>query len=114
MWPKPHPNLPDPIIWPQPHYPGSGGTGGYQPWDITKLKEYLELLKEVKALEDSIGGCPCPEERNKANHIKILEDRIDELEAKLGKVKEIIIEKEGPKTVTIADGTTSNPPLKLT
>lgn len=50
-----------------------------KPWDLTKLREYRDLLKEVKELEDKLG-CPCVP--NKADYLKILQDRIAALEAK--------------------------------
>jgi hypothetical protein len=49
------------------------------PWDLQKLLDYKKLLEDIKALEDQVG-CPC--EPNKADHIKILKDRITELESK--------------------------------
>jgi len=116
-YPQPDPRLPPPAIWPQPQ--------PYQPWDVAKLKEYLELLKQIKALEDQIGGCPCPEERDKPDHIKILQDRVDELQGKIAKVKEAVADCPCGKTdckcggncqcqtTTISD-TTSNPPFKVT
>lgn len=47
------------------------------PWPLEKLQEYLELLKKIKQLEDTLG-CPC--EPNKADYIRMFEDRIAELE----------------------------------
>lgn len=58
---------------PQPYQPYMP----HIPWGIDKLKEYLEVLEKVKKLEEQIG-CPC--EPNKADYIKLLEDRIKELE----------------------------------
>jgi len=49
------------------------------PWPVEQLKEYLELLKQVKEMEDKIG-CPC--EPNKANYIELFEQRIAALEKK--------------------------------
>ncbi len=46
-------------------------------WDLTKLREYLDLLKRIKAMEDQLG-CPC--EPNKADYIGMFEQRIAELE----------------------------------
>lgn len=46
------------------------------PWPIEQLKEYLELLKQVKELEDKLG-CPC--EPNKANYIELFEQRIKQI-----------------------------------
>ena len=64
--PTPWPQIPKPIIPPP-----------YIPWPLEKLKEYYELLKRVKELEDQLG-CPC--EPNKVDYIKILEDKIKELQ----------------------------------
>lgn len=51
----------------------------WQPWDLARLKEYHDLLKAVKDMEDRLG-CPC--EPNKADYLKLIADRIAELEAK--------------------------------
>lgn len=51
------------------------------PWPVEKLKEYLDILKQVHEMEQKIG-CPC--EPNKADYIKILQDRIDALRAAAG------------------------------
>ena len=48
-------------------------------WPIEKLKEYLDLLRQVKELEDKLG-CPC--EPNKADYIQLLEKRLIELKRK--------------------------------
>lgn len=67
-------NPADPPYWPstvpQPQVPV------VQPWKIEQLKEYLELLKQIKAMEDKIG-CPC--EPNKADYIKLFEERIEHI-----------------------------------
>lgn len=75
-WPKPNPLVPEPV-WPKEPDKPVTPPPDWQPWKMDRLKEYLELLKQIKALEDQIG-CPC--EPNKADHIKILEERIAELE----------------------------------
>lgn len=49
------------------------------PWDLDKLRQYHDLLKRVKALEDALG-CPC--EPNKADYIGMFEKRIKALERK--------------------------------
>lgn len=49
------------------------------PWDIEKLQKYLGLLKQIKALEDSVG-CPCPEERDKPDYVAIFEQKIADME----------------------------------
>jgi hypothetical protein len=46
-------------------------------WPLDRLKEYRDLLKEIKALEDQLQ-CPC--EPNKANYIELFEQRIKQLE----------------------------------
>lgn len=65
-WP---PQIPQPVV-PMPAYD----------WSLEKLKEYYDLLKKVKELEDQLG-CPC--EPNKADYLKLIGDRIAELEKKL-------------------------------
>lgn len=47
------------------------------PWNLQELREYLELLKQIKALEDQIG-CEC--EPSKADHIGVIKKRIAALE----------------------------------
>jgi len=61
-----YPTVPQPVV-----------PGPITPWPLEQLKEYLEVLKEVKALEDKLG-CPCLP--NKADYIKMLKDKIAELE----------------------------------
>lgn len=53
-------------------------------WELQRLKDYLELLKQIKELEDKIG-CPC--EPNKADYLALFEKRIKMLEMKQGKTK---------------------------
>ena len=62
-----------------PHVPSPIGPGPYVDWDIQRLREYHDLLKAVKEMEDKLG-CPC--EPNKADYLKIIKERIDALEAK--------------------------------
>ncbi len=50
------------------------------PWSIEQLKEFQDLLKRVKDLEDKLG-CPC--EPNKANYIELFRQRIEQLEKKI-------------------------------
>lgn len=50
------------------------------PWSVDQLKEYLDLLERVKALEDQLG-CPC--EPNKADYIRLFKERIEALEKKV-------------------------------
>lgn len=68
------PQLPQSV--PMPVYPM---TPAYAPWPIEKLREYLKLLTDIKAMEDKLG-CPC--EPNKADYLKLLADRIKVLEEK--------------------------------
>lgn len=62
----PLPYVPAPVIPPEQ----------IKPWSLDKLREYRDLLKEVKELEDKLG-CPCVP--NKADYLKILQDRITAL-----------------------------------
>lgn len=71
-FPTTSPYVPMPITQPIVK-PQTGLTPG---WDFAKLKEYRDLLKEIKELEDKVG-CPC--EPNKANYIKMIEDKLEEL-----------------------------------
>jgi BMFP domain-containing protein YqiC len=65
--------IPEPIKEPLP----------YNPWPIELLKEYEELLKRIKALEDQLG-CEC-HEVEKPNYIKLVEERISQLEERATK-----------------------------
>lgn len=51
------------------------------PLELERLKEFNEILKRVKELEDKLG-CPCddPAQRGKPDYIKKIHDRLDELE----------------------------------
>lgn len=50
------------------------------PWPLKDLKEFEDLLRRIKALEDKIG-CPC--EPNKADYLDLLKRRIEDLEKKI-------------------------------
>lgn len=67
-----HPQIPAPV---NPFQP-------ITPWPIDRLKEFEDLLKRVKAIEDQLG-CPC--EPNKADYIALFRERIEKLEAELAK-----------------------------
>lgn len=63
---QPHPLLPKPVV-----------PGPFQDWPIARLREFEDLLRRVKAIEDQLG-CPC--EPAKADHIGIIRERITRLE----------------------------------
>jgi len=66
-----HPQIPPPINpLPQP------------PWSLERLREFEDLLRRVKELEDRLG-CPC--EPNKADYLGLLRERIEKLEAEAAK-----------------------------
>ena len=46
------------------------------PWDLQRLIEYRDLLREIKELEDKVG-CPC--EPNKADYLTLFDNRIKEM-----------------------------------
>lgn len=52
-------------------------------WSIEKLEKYLDILKQIRALEEQVG-CPC--EPNKADYIKLFMERIGELKKKMENV----------------------------
>lgn len=54
------------------------------PWNLERLREYHDMLKKVKELEDKLG-CPCVP--NKADYLKLLKQQIRKLEAKKPKRK---------------------------
>ena len=76
LWP---PQIPKPAI-PPTHI---------IPWDLDKLEKYLDILKQIKALEDQLG-CPC--EPNKADYIGLIEKRIELLKKELKGAKKKIKE----------------------
>ena len=57
---------------PQPVYP-MPPLGG---WPVEQLREYLELMRQVKEMEEKLG---CPSEPNKADYIKMFEERLAKL-----------------------------------
>ena len=63
--------------YPSPLIPLPVNPAPTPPWSLEKLKEYYGLLKMVRKLEEQVG-CPC--EPNKADYLKILEERIDNLD----------------------------------
>lgn len=66
--PKDYPYVPRPLV-PMPA----------NDWDLSKLREYLDLLKQIRDMEAQLG-CPC--EPNKADYIGMFEARIRDLEQK--------------------------------
>ena len=68
-------------VWPT-SVPVSIIPAPYAPWDLQKLREFEDLLRRVKELEDRLG-CPC--EPNKADYLGLLRQRIEELEKRAGK-----------------------------
>ena len=75
-WPPTH-NPPWPPSIPQPLQPAPQ----IIPWPVDRLKEFEDLLRRVKELEDK-PGCPC--EPNKADYLALLRERIEALEKKAG------------------------------
>ena len=75
--PKDHPSYP---YLPQPLNPGP-----IMPWNLQQLREYYELLKQVRDLEAQVG-CPC--EPNKADYVALFEERIKALEAEAERRKQ--------------------------
>lgn len=67
------PLIPQPIT-PVPNIPAFPLSAG---WSLEKLKEYRDLLKRVKEMEEQLG-CPC--EPNKADYLALFEERIKSLE----------------------------------
>lgn len=70
----------DPPWYPKPwerYLPVALPPAPINPWPLNKLRDYYDLLRRVKEMEDKIG-CPC--EPNKADYLKLFQDRIRELE----------------------------------
>lgn len=86
--PRP-PFIPNP--WP-PQIPAPIIVQPYQPWPLDRVKDLLDVLERLKALEDKLG-CPC--EPNKADYLTLLSERIAVLEAK---VKEQTNDTDNPPT----------------
>lgn len=84
VWPVLPPYVPAPTPPPAPGYIG---------WDLPRLKELHEVLEKIKRLEDALA-CPC--EASKADYIKLLRDRIAELEQALA--EEMIKREHDPST----------------
>jgi hypothetical protein len=88
-WPKKSPKNPW-VDYPGVDYPNPNDLlplpvspkSDIKPWDLDKLKEYLDLLQRIKNLEDQVG-CPC--EPNKADYLSLFKQRIEELEKKVEK-----------------------------
>jgi hypothetical protein len=70
-----HPNIPSPV------------TNTLNPfWGIDRLKEFQELLERIKKLEDKLG-CECVEPA-KPDYIKLVEQRIAQLEKRASEQKQ--------------------------
>ena len=73
-----HPNIPyppvNPVVTP--------------PWTVDRLRDFEELLKRVKALEDAMG-CECVEP-DKPDYIKLFEQRIEQLEKRSKEIKTVL------------------------
>jgi len=52
------------------------------PWPIDRLKEFEDMLRRIKELEDKLG-CPC--EPNKADYLTLFKQRIEALEKEVEK-----------------------------
>lgn len=75
----PWPNKPE-YPW-HPLIPAPLNPAPQPPWSLERLKEFEDLLRRVKELEDKLG-CPC--EPNKADYLGLLKKRIEGLEKKAG------------------------------
>lgn len=72
------PSQPIPYI-PQPLTPLPAT---WQPWSLDRLREFEDLLRRVKDIEDKLG-CPC--EPNKADYLTIFRERIERLEREVSR-----------------------------
>jgi hypothetical protein len=79
--PWPQPSTPTPL---QPWHPlipaPANPVQPVIPWSLEQLKEYRDLLLQIKELEDKLG-CPC--EPNKADYLELFKQRIEALEKKV-------------------------------
>lgn len=75
-----HPNIPQPL---QPNIlEAAGQIPSQNPgWSANRLKEFQKLLTRIKTLEDRLG-CEC-DEPEKPDYIKLVEQRIKQLEDKV-------------------------------
>jgi len=60
--------------YPSPYIPLPINPSPVIPWEYQKLKEYYDMLNNIKKLEDQLG-CPC--EPNKADYLKIISERLE-------------------------------------
>lgn len=75
-----HPPFPVPNSWPQRELiPQPLVQPIPQPWELQRLIEYRDLLKEIRDLEAKVG-CPC--EPNKADYIALFDQQIAEMKKK--------------------------------
>ncbi len=71
----------DPFVpWP-PTVPAPLPNTPVVPWSLEQLREFQDLLRRVKELEDKLG-CPC--EPNKADYLDLMRRRIEDLEKRAG------------------------------
>jgi len=69
IWPQQQDPLPPPLVYPRP-------------WTREQLVEFEDLLKRVKALEDKVDPCPCPD-ASKLDFLKAIKERLDAIDDKL-------------------------------
>lgn len=62
---------------PVPFVPVPVPTAPATPWPLEQLREYYDLLKRIKAMEDQLG-LHC--QQAKADYLKMFEERISKLE----------------------------------
>lgn len=80
---------------PNPWTPLPGGPIPYMDeWTREQFDEFVLILKEVKRMEDELGGCPC-EDPTKLDYLKVIRNRLDVLEGK---------EPDPDREILISDG----------
>ena len=82
--PYPNPTGPAPTTPPMPvgpaPLPPMAPYPSPRPWTREQLEETLELVRQIKEMEDALGGCPC-EEPSKLDFLQEIRKRLDALEA---------------------------------
>jgi hypothetical protein len=68
--------VPDPVNPPAPWTPWNPyGPREPTPWERQQFDELMEILRQVKEMEDRLGGCPC-EDESKMDFLKEIDARI--------------------------------------
>jgi hypothetical protein len=73
---------PLPQFYPVPNQYPPNPASQPSPWSRDQLDGLADILKRVKALEDTVGGCPC-EEPEKLDYLGSIREQLDRIEQKV-------------------------------